>query len=167
MYRNIPISPACSVYISQLIRYARACSIYDLFLIRDSLLKRQVDVTGVSTVSFTGRFPQILRSLQRSSLPVQPSFRPNIIWCVSYQSLSCSWHTDLDYGSYRLSVLEIRLTADVNSRQGMLTPPRHLIPPLVYLEVRVCPHSQIYISYRTYEVDDCSLFTSFHLVGNT
>jgi hypothetical protein len=60
----------------------------------------------------------------------------------------------------------------------MLTPSRHLIPPLVYPEVRVCRdayssytpyltsgisrglcllHSQICISSSTYEIDDCSL----------
>ena len=31
---NIPLSPAYGVYISQLIRYARACSTYDQFLSR-------------------------------------------------------------------------------------------------------------------------------------
>jgi hypothetical protein len=31
--------------------------------------------------------------------------------------------------------LEIGLTAAVTGRQGMLTPPKHLIPPLVYTEV--------------------------------
>jgi hypothetical protein len=61
------------------------------------------------------------------------------VWCVSYQSLSCSWHTDLDYGSYRLPDLEIQITAAVTVSQGILTPPRHLIPPLVYPGVRVCP----------------------------
>jgi hypothetical protein len=29
--------------------------------------------------------------------------------------------------------------AGVTGRQGMLTPPRHLIPPLLYPEIRVCP----------------------------
>jgi hypothetical protein len=41
------------------IQYARACSTYDQVLIHD----KQVDVTGVSSVSFTGSFQQILRSL--------------------------------------------------------------------------------------------------------
>jgi hypothetical protein len=35
--------------------------------------------------------------------------------------------------------LEIGFTADVTGRQGMLTPPWHLIPLLVYPEVRVFP----------------------------
>jgi hypothetical protein len=94
-----------------------------------------------STVSFTGSFPQISSSLQRSSLPIQPSFGPHAVWYVSYQLLSRSWH----YGSYLLPNLEIRLTAGVNGRQGMLTPPWHLIPPLIYSEVCVCPFSDLYI----------------------
>jgi hypothetical protein len=72
---NIPASPAYGVYISQLIRYAQACSTYDQFLVRGSL----VDVTGVSTVSFTGSYPQILWSLQRSYLPTQPFFGPHAV----------------------------------------------------------------------------------------
>jgi hypothetical protein len=35
---NIPLSPAYGVYISQLIRYARACYAYDQFLKRGGLL---------------------------------------------------------------------------------------------------------------------------------
>jgi hypothetical protein len=34
---------------------------------------------------------------------------------------------------------EMGLTAGVTGRKGMLTPPRHLMPPLVFPEVRVCP----------------------------
>jgi hypothetical protein len=101
---------------------------------------KQVEVTVASTVSFTGSSPQSLRSLQRSSLLILPTFRPNVVLCVSYQSLSGSWHTDLDYGSYRLPELELGFTAGVTGLQGMLTPLRHLIPPLVYPEVFfVCP----------------------------
>jgi hypothetical protein len=33
---------------------------------------------------------------------------------------------------------EMGHTAGATGRQGMLTPPRHLIPPLVFPEVRVC-----------------------------
>jgi hypothetical protein len=38
---NIPASPAYGVYISQLIQYARACSTYDHFFVRGSLLKNK------------------------------------------------------------------------------------------------------------------------------
>jgi hypothetical protein len=34
--------------------------------------------------------------------------------------------------------LEIGLTACVAGRQGMFTPPRHLVPLLVYVEVLIC-----------------------------
>jgi hypothetical protein len=76
---------------------------------------KQVKETGVSTVSFTGIFLQILRSLQRSSWPIQPA-----VWCVSYQSLRHSWDTDPDYGLYRLPDLEIGLTVgcDRSTRDG-------------------------------------------------
>jgi hypothetical protein len=40
--------------------------------------------------------------------------------------------------------LEIGLTAGVTGRQGMLIPPRHLIPPLINSEVSVCPFSDLY-----------------------
>jgi hypothetical protein len=52
--------------------------------------------------------------------------------------LSRFWHTDLDYGSYSLPDLEIELKAGKTGRQGMLTPSRHLIPPLVNPGVHVC-----------------------------
>jgi hypothetical protein len=51
---------------------------------------------------------------------------------------------DLDYGSYRLSNLEIRLTAGVTPQQGMLTPPWHPTPLLIYSEVRIRPFSDLY-----------------------
>ena len=38
LYSNIPSSPAYGAYVSQRIRYARACSAYDQFLIRGKLL---------------------------------------------------------------------------------------------------------------------------------
>jgi hypothetical protein len=97
---NIPISPAYSVYISQLIRYARSCSTYDQVLIGASLLTNKLMSQGFLYIV---SFPQILRSLQRYSLQIQPSLRPNAVWCVSYQSLSRSWYTDLDYGSFTSS----------------------------------------------------------------
>ena len=43
---NIPSSPAYGVYVSQLIRYARACSAYDQFLNRDRLLTDKLLLQG-------------------------------------------------------------------------------------------------------------------------
>jgi hypothetical protein len=45
------------------------------------------------------------------------------------------------YGRYNV---EIGLTAGVTGQQGMLTPPWHLIPSLIYSEVRVRPFSDLY-----------------------
>jgi hypothetical protein len=41
---------------------------------------------------FTGSFLQVLWSLQRCSLPIQPSFGSNVVWCVSCKSLSHFWY---------------------------------------------------------------------------
>jgi hypothetical protein len=46
----------------------------------------------------------------------------------------------------------------VTGPQGVLTPSRHLIKPLVYPDVRVCPILKFVSPYRTNEIDDCSLF---------
>jgi hypothetical protein len=119
---------------------------------------KQVDGTGVSTVSCTGRFPQILWLLQWFYLPMQPFFGPHAVWYVSYQSLSRSWHTDLDYGSYRLSNAEIGLTAGVTGQQGMLPLPWHLIPPLIYSEVRVRPFSDLYFLQYLWDWLLCVIF---------
>jgi hypothetical protein len=44
---NIPVSSAYGVYISQLIRYARACSTYDQFLVRGSILTDKLMSQGL------------------------------------------------------------------------------------------------------------------------
>ena len=43
---NIPLSPAYGVYISQLIRYARACYAYENFLKRGQLLTNKLMLQG-------------------------------------------------------------------------------------------------------------------------
>jgi hypothetical protein len=53
-------------------------------------------------------------------LPIQPSFRPNAVWGVSYQSLIHSWYTDLDYCLYPLPELELGLTECVTNCRGCL-----------------------------------------------
>jgi hypothetical protein len=85
---------------------------------------------------------QILWSLQWSHLPILPFFGPHAVWYVSCHSLSRSWYTYLDNDSYCLPNLEIRLTCDRSTVD--LTPPKHLIPPLIYSEVCVRPFSDLY-----------------------
>ena len=43
---NVPLSPAYGVYISQLIRYARACHAYDDFFKRGQLLTKKLMLQG-------------------------------------------------------------------------------------------------------------------------
>jgi hypothetical protein len=96
----------------------------------------RISTTQVSSVMLR------LKKLETKFFVIQPSFRQNAVWCVSYQ-------------------LELGLIAGVTGRQGMLTPPRHLIPPLVYPEVRVCPIPK-FVLPTGHEIDDCSLFMSFY-----
>jgi hypothetical protein len=54
------------------------------------------------------------------------------------------FHKVSGYGSYRLSNVEIALTVGVTGQKGMLTPPWHLIPRLIYSEVHGRPFSDLY-----------------------
>jgi hypothetical protein len=49
---NIPVSPAYGVHISQLIRYARACSAHDQFLVRGSLLTNKLKSQGFKCFTY-------------------------------------------------------------------------------------------------------------------
>jgi hypothetical protein len=54
--------------------------------------------------------------------------------CASWRLLIRSWYNDIDCGSCHLPDLEIRLTAVVTGRQGMLTPlMSHNVPDLWYI----------------------------------
>ena len=73
-----------------------------------------------------------------------------------------------------IHILDYGLTVGVTGQQGMLTPPRHLIPPLVYLGVCDCP-TLVFVfclgltrlitvrylclySYTSYGYDQCWVF---------
>jgi hypothetical protein len=91
--------------------------------------------------SFHSRLHAVLRIfllwLQRRSLAIQPSVRSDaVLWCVTHQSLHRPWHSDS--AMLPLPAMYIGVTEGVISRQGMLTSPGHLIPPLLHSEVRVC-----------------------------
>ena len=70
---NIPSSPSYSVYISQLIRYARCCSYYGDFGYRPKLLVHRHLSQGYeakrlrnSFETFYGRYPDLIGKYQRS-----------------------------------------------------------------------------------------------------
>jgi hypothetical protein len=89
---------------------------------------------------------------------LQILFKPFLRNKINPMPLSCSWYTDPYYGLYRLLNLKLRLTSDLTGWHGMFSPPRHLIPPLVYAKA---PRSLICISYRTYEIDEYWLYMPF------
>jgi hypothetical protein len=53
---NIPLSPAYGVYISQLIRYARACFAYEDFSKRGKLLTKKLMLQGYNESSLESSF---------------------------------------------------------------------------------------------------------------
>ena len=59
---------------------------------------------------------------------------------------------DFDYALLRLPYLNYWLKANVTGQQGMLTPPRYLIPHQVYPEVCVCLYSFLYFIVRLIKV---------------
>jgi hypothetical protein len=80
------ISVTCLWYI-----YRIWFGIQNLFDIRSDFSSKhstdkQIDVAGVSRVSFTGSFPQILWSLQQSYLPIRPFVGPHGMWCAYSRS---------------------------------------------------------------------------------
>jgi hypothetical protein len=62
----------------------------------------------------------------------------NAVQHASYTLLCCSWRTNFRYWLFRLLDLKIRLMTGVPGENGMLTPLKHLFPPLFY------PHSLMY-----------------------
>jgi hypothetical protein len=79
LYSTIASALQYEVYnILQLIWYARALLSYDRYLIQSSLLTNTLILQGFVQYCLQ-KSPQILRWLQRFSLPIQPFFRPNTV----------------------------------------------------------------------------------------
>ena len=72
MCSNISASPAYGVYISQLIRYARASSNYSDFLKRHLYLRSRLLDQGYKTI-------RLIRSLKKVYIPIPRSCRKNIL----------------------------------------------------------------------------------------
>jgi hypothetical protein len=79
---------------------------------------------------------------------IQPFIESNNVRHISYQMPDSSWHTGFGCG---MSCQDIRLTAGISVRQGMLTPSKNLIPPLVYPGT-FCLTLE-YIRFMTYETE--------------
>jgi hypothetical protein len=86
---NILASPAYGVYISQLIRYARACSKYDQFLNRGSLLTHKLMPQGFQMSRLQAAFRKFYGRYHDLICPYNLSLG-HMLSDVSYQSLSRS-----------------------------------------------------------------------------
>jgi hypothetical protein len=101
---NIPLSPAYGVYVSQLIRYARACFTYEDFSKRGRLLTNKLMLQGYnesrlksSFRKFYGRYNDLVCNLQIITGPYAGYF-------ISYNLLDCHFHTGFDDGYSRIPI---------------------------------------------------------------
>ena len=125
---NIPTSPAYGVFISQLIRYARACSSYGCFILKATRLSNKLLEQGYvkerlksSLRKFYGRYGDLIKQYEVSLLT-------NVKWhSVTWPyTLTTPYWSDLVPNStfYRiLSCFHRTFATDVACRQGTLTPP--------------------------------------------
>jgi hypothetical protein len=84
---NIPLSPAYGVYISQLIRYAKACFAYEDFSKRGKLLTNKLILQSYNESCLKSSF----RKLQMIASTYDELF-------VSYNLLEFHFHTGFDDG---------------------------------------------------------------------
>ena len=129
---NIPSSPAYGVFISQLIRYARACSSYECFILRARRLSSKLLKQGYlaerlksSFRKFYGRYGDLIQQyevslsrmlndiliLDQQWLPNQSDFPP------------ISWHWHQDWPSPIMSGFHEAFATGVACQQGTLTLP--------------------------------------------
>jgi hypothetical protein len=65
-------------------------------------------------------------------IPTPPLYTLCYVGDYWHQLLGCSWYIDFDCVLLRLPNLEVGLTETLTRQQRMFTPPRHLIPVLVF-----------------------------------
>lgn len=74
---------------------------------------------------------------------IQSVIKSNALQHEVSRQLLTRFYTYVDYGLLRSTDFNHWFMVGVTGQQGILTPPRHLIPPLVYSKVRVC-HAHIF-----------------------
>ena len=120
---NIPTSPAyAGVFISQLIRYARACSSYGCFILRATRLSNKLleqvyvkERLKSSLRKFYGRYGDLIKQYEVSL----SQMLNDILWPDHIQ-----WQPPTDQTLYRtLPFTEFWVVSMEHLRQGTLTPP--------------------------------------------
>ena len=97
---NIPLSPAYGVYISQLIRYARACFEYEDFSKRGRLLTNKLMLQGYNKSRLKSSFRKFYGGY--NDLVCDNNLSLTHMLFVSYNLLDCHIHTGLDDGLSRI-----------------------------------------------------------------
>ena len=77
---NIPSSPAYGVFISQLIRYARACSSYECFILRARRLSSKLLKQGYLVERLKSSFRKFLWSIRGSCWAIWSNPLTNVKW---------------------------------------------------------------------------------------
>ena len=133
----------------------RACSAYDQFLDRDWLLTNKLLLQGFQQSCLEAAFCKCYGpynylgcqyGMSLSKYGFIAIFKPFFIHIFWLRIASFTWSKQ--YG----------FTVGVTSRQGIFTPPRHPIPPLVYPGVRVFP---TLVLHSIWDLRDWSLFVIF------
>jgi hypothetical protein len=153
---NIPAAPAYGVYISQLIRYSRACGSYQYFLVRGLLPTRKLLNQGFLLVK--------LKSSLRKFYGLHHDLVDRYGVCVS-QMTTDIFHLVVNTSqsfphSWLITGFVNRLTQRVPLvEQELPTFPEHLSSPLIFSGVRVTQSLVLCVCF----VDRCLSFCSFSL----
>ena len=149
---NIPAAPAYGVYISQMIRYSRACGSYQDFLDRGLLLTRKLLNQGLLLV----KLKSSLRKLYGRHHDLVDRYGISVTNDHGYVPLV---NTSQSFPHSRLITGFVsRLTRRVPLvEQELLTLPEHLSSPQVFSGVRVTRSLVLYVCF----VDRCLSFCTF------
>jgi hypothetical protein len=150
---NIPATPAYGVYISQMIRYSRACGSYQDFLDRGLLLTRKLRNQRFPFGKVEVITSKILRLLPWLGWPLWNICVTNDHGYVPLVNTSRSFpHSRLITGFVTRLTRRVPLV-----EQELLTLPEHLSSPPVFSGVRVSRSLVLYVCF----VDRCLSFCAF------
>ena len=166
---NIPTAPAYGVFISQLIRYARACSSYGCFILRATRLSNKLLEQGYvkerlksSLRKFYGRYGDLIKQYEVSLTQMLNA----ILWPDHIQ-----WQPPTDQTLYRtrpfieflvVSIEHLRRVWHANRGRLLLRTPGSVPLGLAYvLLVETNPFPNLSLFYRTMPFEYPSVLSRF------
>ena len=171
---NIPTSPAYGVFISQLIRYARACSSYGCFILRATRLSNKLLELGYVKErlkswlrKFYGRYGDLIKQYE----VYLSQMLNDILWPDHIQ-----WQPPTDQTVYRTRpftefwVVSINICDGCGMPTGEAYSSGHLVPSLLgfayVLLIETNPFLNLSLFYRTMLFDYPSVLSRFCLITN-